>query len=29
MMELTVRGKGNFQPERFVPVKEERLRLLS
>lgn len=28
VMEWTVRGKGDFQPERFVPVKEERLRLL-
>lgn len=27
-MEGTVRGKGDFQPERFVPGKEERPRLL-
>lgn len=26
-MEWTVRGKGDFQPGRFVPVKGERLRL--
>lgn len=28
LMEWTVRRKGDFQPERFVPVKEGNLRLL-
>lgn len=27
-MGWTVRGKGDFQPERFVPVKRQRLRSL-